>query len=165
VPPELEAAISIIDRGPSCDAAVPENVWLSSLHTVAQWSLSYLDAAEATSLMETAVPTECLANASPRARAWVRLYQAIAARNAEGMASSGTAALADADVDAARSYYALAAAMLGNLASDRPDRTLQLWRERPASLQNESATPDVDLITRTAEKRLADGIVLSQGSP
>jgi hypothetical protein len=94
----------------------------------------------------------------------VRLYQAIAARNAEGMASSGTAALAETDVDPARSYYALAAAMLGNLASDRPDRTVELWRERPAALRNESATPDVDLIIRTAEKRLADGIVISRGS-
>ena len=52
--------------------------------------------------------------------------------------------------------------MLGNLAIGQPDRTLQLWRERPERLQRRAATPEIELVIRVAEKRLADGVLLSQ---
>jgi spermidine synthase len=162
VPPELGAAITVIDLGRSCDATRQENLWLFSLHTVAQWSLSYLNPSDATSLVSAMVPAQCLASASPRVRTWVELYQAVAARNTEEMARTGAAVLEAADVDDVRLYYALGVAMLGNLVGDRPDRALQLWRERPAVLQNANATPDIAIIIQTAEKRLADGIVISQ---
>ena len=79
------------------------------------------------------------------------------------VSDAGEAALQERDVDDSRLYYALSAAMLGHLAMRQPDRTLQLWRERPDPLQRFAATPDIELVLRVAEKRLADGVLVSQG--
>jgi hypothetical protein len=78
------------------------------------------------------------------------------------MADAGETALQERDSEEGRLHYALSAAMLGNLVAGRPDRTLQLWRERPEPLQRLTATPDVELVVRVAEKRLADGVLVSQ---
>jgi len=162
----LGAAATVVDLlSRSCDAARQEDIWLSGMHTIAQWSLPYLSSADATGLVTTAMPGECLATATPRLRAWVDLYRAVAARDGAGMAAAGTAALEQPGVDDSRLYYALSAAMLGNLVTHRPDRTLELWRERPEPLQRVAATPDIELVIRVAEKRLADGLVVSQSSP
>ncbi len=49
---------------------------------------------------------------------------------------------------------ALSAAMLGHLAMRQPDRTLQLWLERPNRCNCSAATPDLELVIRMAQKRL-----------
>jgi hypothetical protein len=147
----------------SCDATKQEEVWLLGLHAIAEESLAFLRPADATSLVATALPAACAPSLSPRLKLWTDLYRAVAARNAQGMADVGDAALQERDVDASRVYYALSAAMLGHLAMHRPDRTLQLWRERPDLLQGLAATPDIELVLRVAEKRLADGVLISQG--
>jgi hypothetical protein len=146
----------------TCDATKQEDIWLSGLHTVAEASLPFLGAADATSLVASALPSECAPSLSPRLKVWTDLYGAVAARNAQGMADAGEAALQQGGVEDGRLYYALSAAMLGHLATHRPDRTLQLWRERPDRLQRVAATPDIELVIRVAEKRLADGVLLSQ---
>jgi hypothetical protein len=79
------------------------------------------------------------------------------------MVDHGEAALQQAQgIDDGRLFYALSAAMLGHVVTHRPDRALQLWRDRPEPLQRLAATPDVELVIRVAAKRLADGVLVSQ---
>jgi hypothetical protein len=78
------------------------------------------------------------------------------------MVEAGEAALQARGVEDGRLNYALSAAMLGRLAMGQPDRTLQLWRERPEPLQQLAASPGIELVIRVAEKRLADGVLVSQ---
>jgi predicted membrane-bound spermidine synthase len=159
----LGAAATVVDLlSRSCDATKQEDIWLLGLHTIAEASLPFLQPADATSLIATALPEECAPSASPRVKIWVELYRAVAARNAQAMSDAGEAALQERGVEGGRLYYALSAAMLGNLAVQRPDRTLQLWKERPEPLQRRAVTPDIELVIRVAEKRLADGVLLSQ---
>jgi hypothetical protein len=161
---ELGAAVTLVKLlGRSCSTAPNEELLLSSLHTIAQWSLALLNPADAASLVTNAIPEDCWAGASPRLKTWLALYRAVAARDASAMADAGAAALAQADIDDAQLYYALTAAMLGNLVNRRPDRTLELWRDRPELFQTAEATPDVELMILMATKRLADGVLLSQG--
>jgi hypothetical protein len=158
----LGAAVTVVDLlSESCDATRQEGVWLLGMHTLAQWSLPYLSSSDATALVATALPAECLATGTARLRAWADLYRAVAARDAAAMASAGTAALEQPGSDEGREYYALSAALLGNLVSQRPERTLELWRERSERLQRVAATPDIELVIRVAEKRLADGVLVS----
>jgi predicted membrane-bound spermidine synthase len=159
----LAPAATVVDLlSGSCDAAKRGDSWLLALHTVAEESLPFLRPADATSLVETALPAACAANVSPQLRVWTDLYRAVAARNAQGMVDAGEEALRRGDVEDGRLYYALSAAMLGHLAIHQPDRTLQLWRERPEPLQLRAASPDIELVIRVAEKRLADGVLVSQ---
>ena len=146
----------------SCEATKQEDIWLLGLHTIAEASLSFQRPADATSLVATALPAACAGGLSPRIKVWTDLYRAVAARNAPAMVDAGLAALQERDVESGRLYYALSAAMLGQLAMHRPDRTLELWRERPEPLQRVAATPDIELVIRVAEKRLADGVLVSQ---
>jgi hypothetical protein len=162
----LGAAATLVNMfGRSCDTTLREEAWLSSLHTIAQWSLSFSSASDASATIALAMPQQCAATASPRLRTWVELYQAIAARDAHGMVAAGTAALEQPGLEEGRLHYALTAAMLGHLAAHRPDKTLELWHGRPAPLGNTTATPDIELVIRVAEKRLADGLVVSQSDP
>jgi spermidine synthase len=159
----LGVATTVVDLlGQSCDATRQEDVWLSGMHTVAQWSLPFVSSSDAKALVAAALPAQCVATASERLKTWMELYRAVAARDAAAMASAGTAAIAQSGTDESREYYALAAAMLGNLANQRPDRTLELWRDRSERLQRVSATPDIELVIRVAEKRLADGVLVSR---
>jgi len=160
----LGAAATVVNLlSGSCDATKHEDIWLKGMDAIAELSLPYLGAADATSLVATALPAECGASLSPRLKTWADLYRAVAERNAQAMVDAGEAALQERDVDDSRLYYALSAAMLGQLAMRQPDRTLQLWRERPEPLQRFPATPDVELVIRVAEKRLSDGVLVSQG--
>jgi spermidine synthase len=149
----------------SCDATKHEDSWLSALHTVAEESLPFLRPVDATSLVATVLPANCTASLSPRLKTWTDLYRAVAARNPQGMVDAGEAALQDRAVEDGRRYYALGAAMLGHLEMRQPDRTLQLWRERPEPLQLLGATPDIELVLRAAEKQLADGVLVSKRLP
>jgi spermidine synthase len=159
----LGAAAAVVDLlSESCDATKHEDIWLLGLHTIAEQSLPYLAPADATSLLATALPDDCAAKLSPRLGVWTDLYRAVAARNGQRMVDAGEAALQESDVDDGRLLYALNAAMLGNLAIQQPGRTLQLWRERPERLQRLAATRDIELVIRVAEKRLADGVLVSQ---
>jgi len=159
----LGPAATVVDLfSGSCDATKQEDVWLLAMQTIAEESLPFLLPADATSLVATALPAECTASLSPQLKTWADLYRAVAARNAQGMVDAGEAALQHRDVEEGRLYYALSAAMLGHLAIGQPDRTLQLWRERPDALQRLTATPDIELVVRVAEKRLSDGVLVSQ---
>jgi hypothetical protein len=162
--PPGDAAVTLVALiNASCDATKHEDLWLSSLHTVAEQSLAYLDSADATSLVDSVLPMECAARMSPRLQVWTDLYRAVAARDAQGMVDHGEAALQQAQgIDDGRLFYALSAAMLGHVVTHRPDRALQLWRDRPEPLQRLAATPDVELVIRVAAKRLADGVLVSQ---
>ncbi|HSC16907.1 MAG TPA: hypothetical protein VLI71_17390, partial [Gammaproteobacteria bacterium] len=159
----LGAAATVVDLlSGSCDATKQEDIWLLGLHTIAEGSLPFLRTADATSLVATVLPAECAPSLSPRLETWMDLYRAVAARDAQGMVDAGEAALREPDVGEDRLYYSLSAAMLGNLAIGQPDRTLQLWHERPEPLQRRAATPEIQLVIRVAEKRLADGVLVSQ---
>ena len=159
----LTPAATLVDLlSGSCDATKQEDAWLTAFHTLAEESLPFLRPTDATSLVVTALPAECTASLSPRLKTWTDLYRAVAGRNAQGMVDHGEAALQERDAKDGRLYYALGAAMLGHLAIGQADRTLQLWRERPEPLQRLSATPDIELVIRVAEKRLSDGVLVSQ---
>jgi hypothetical protein len=158
----MHAAIGNRENRSACDATKQEDIWLSGFHTIAEESLPFLRPADATSLVATALPAECTANLSPGLKIWTELYRAVAARNAQGMVDAGEAALQEGNVEDGRLTYALSAAMLGHLAIGQPDRTLQLWRERPEPLQRLAASPGIELVIGVAEQRLADGVLVSQ---
>ena len=63
----LGAAATVVDLlSHSCDATRQEDIWLSGMHTIAQWSLSFLSSSDATALVATALPAECAATGTAR---------------------------------------------------------------------------------------------------
>jgi hypothetical protein len=146
----------------SCEPLKQEELWLLALNTVAQVTLPFLHSSDATAMLDAALPPECVASASPRLKSWIGLYRAIAARDAAAMVDYGGAALRQPSLDGSLQIYALRAAMLGALQSHRPDLALDLWRQRPDALQTFSASPDLELVIRLAETRLAAGLTLSE---
>jgi predicted membrane-bound spermidine synthase len=163
--PQLGSTATIVELlSRSCEPASNSEVWLSGLNTLAQSTLPFLNRADATALLDAALPASCVASASPRLQTWSALYRAVASRDAAAMAAQGLAALRAPSFNASMQQYALGAAMLGALASHRPDLALELWKQRPKSLQHSAASPEVELIVRFAEKRIADGLTVSRGS-
>jgi hypothetical protein len=135
----------------SCESAASEDAWHLGLDSVAQTTLAFLDAAPATEMLDALLPPNCRAQRSALLLAWFALYRSVAARDAERMAAAGESVLAfDRTSDPSRRRYALTAAMLGHLASGRPEKALELWENRTATVGAVAATPELDLIVTLA---------------
>jgi predicted membrane-bound spermidine synthase len=143
------ATLALLRR--SCDEQLLEESWLLGLHVLAESTLSYLDARQATEVLSAALPPECRAQRSARLLAWHDLYSRIAARDARTMARAAEAVLAsDRESDSARRLYALGAAMLGYLCAGEPEKTLLLWNGREEVVGDVAPTPDLELIVTLA---------------
>jgi spermidine synthase len=159
----LGAAATIVELlRRSCEPLKQEELWLLALNTVAQATLPFLQSSDATAMLDATLPADCVASASSRLKTWMALYRAVAGRDAAAMVDYGVAALREPPLDTSLQTYALSAAMLGALASHRPDLALELWRQRPDPLQTVSASPDIELVIRLAETRVAEGLTLSE---
>jgi hypothetical protein len=134
----------------SCGQADPRT-WEFSLHRLALSTLASLDAPAATQLVDAVAPPECVAQTSPRQRAWLELYRAVASRNPTAMAQTAETLLeATPALDPSERLYALVAAMLGRLVEHRPELTVQLWERYRAPNDDADATPEVRLILSMA---------------
>jgi spermidine synthase len=137
----------------SCASGETDDIRLGSLHTIAMQSLPFLRPGDAVALVDAALPPQCLEQSSARARTWLELYRAIAARDAERMATAGFAASGDETSDANRRQYALGAAMLGALQSAQPNRSISLWEERPAALKDALPSAEIEVVLEIAHRR------------
>jgi predicted membrane-bound spermidine synthase len=138
----------------SCELPGFEESWVLGLHTLAESSLAFLDAHDATELLRAALPDRCREHRSQRLLAWYGLYQRIAARDAHGMGVAAEEVLKlDHVASAERRSYALAAAMLGRLCSGHPDRALALWDERVELVGDIEGMLDFQLIVAVAMSR------------
>ena len=154
--PEL-TVLALLAR--SCDPATTDDEWLRGMHSLAVRTLAYLPPAAGKDLLRHAMPEACLeqAKVSARVLGWLGLYRAVAARDGVGMATAAQPLLEDPRSAPWQLQYALTAGMLGYLAAGQPDRTVELWEQRPASLQHIDPPPEAKLLLELAQARLVSG--------
>jgi hypothetical protein len=110
-----------------------------------------LDADAATALLDAVLPLRCRTQRSALALVWFALYRAVAARDALRMAAAAESVLEfDRTSEPARRRYALTAAMLGHYSSGRPDKALELWENRTATVGAFETTPELELVLTLA---------------
>jgi hypothetical protein len=135
----------------SCSSPRSEEQWLDILHTLSASSLPFLEPAQANHLLDTVVPPACAEQRSPRFRAWLALYRAVAARNTAQMASAATKALDTPELAQPRkASYALAAAMLGLLAEGQPREAIAVWEKHAPPADAAEKQPDLRLLLSMA---------------
>jgi spermidine synthase len=142
-----------------CESAAAEEAWLLGLDSLAHSTLARLDAAAAIELLDAVLPPACRAQRSPLVLAWFALYRTVAAREAHRMAAAAESVLVfDRASPPVRRRYALTAAMLAHLSSGRPEKAIELWGNRAATVGEVETTPELELIltlARGAQQRPA----------
>lgn len=154
LPIGMLAALSALKPGDpgSCPVTDYGRAWLFTWHSVAAPTLPNLHPTDAVELVDAVAPQKCLENASDVGRAWLDLYRAVAARDAGKMAAAADVVLRIPEsLDAARLNYALAAALLGHIASEdmvAAARLTETYSDHLATV--EGVTPEVRLLSRLA---------------
>tara|TARA_B110000196_G_C20565312_1_gene395038 strand:+ start:131 stop:499 length:369 start_codon:yes stop_codon:yes gene_type:complete len=115
-------------------------------------SLPYLNPHTGTSLINTIAAANCTAQNDAQVMAWFDLYRAVARRDETAMSSVARYLLED-NVKASADLlpYLVAAAMLGDLTADEPERALDLWnRYSKKVFITAQSIGHMDLLTRLA---------------
>jgi spermidine synthase len=142
-------ALELLSR--FCESPAAEEAWLLGLESLAHSTLARLDADAATALLDAVLPLRCRTQRSALALVWFALYRAVAARDALRMAAAAESVLEfDRTSEPARRRYALTAAMLGHYSSGRPDKALELWENRTATVGAFETTPELELVLTLA---------------
>jgi len=138
----------------TCDAAVADDTWEQPLHVLALSTLPYLNPEAARETLAAAVPSACAASLTESAHGWLDLYAAVAARDAQRIASEAERLLSKGEAtDLPRRRYLTAAAMLGHLASGQPKQALDIWNEYRVEEHPEQAPGDTHLLVALALER------------
>jgi len=88
----------------------------------------HLPPAQAAGLWDAILERPCMAGFGAGGQEWLRLFRAVAARDAAGMAGHGANLVRNArNLPAGPAEYALGAAMLGLIREGRRDEALALW--------------------------------------
>jgi spermidine synthase len=122
------------------------------LHNIMSVSLPYLNPHTGTSLINTIAAANCTAQNDAQVMAWFDLYRAVARRDETAMSSVARYLLED-NVKASADLlpYLVAAAMLGDLTADEPERALDLWnRYSKKVFITAQSIGHMDLLTRLA---------------
>jgi predicted membrane-bound spermidine synthase len=131
VPRQLEKDLELVKlRLAECREPREQDVWLHSLLRVAQAVNPYLAWQDLAPLWTRLASGRCYDMLTDFQRAWIALFRAVAARDAERMARIGTALLgAQSDLGNEARDYLLLAAMAGHLASGNRDAALEVWQK------------------------------------
>ncbi|MGI9237798.1 MAG: spermidine synthase, partial [Woeseiaceae bacterium] len=104
--------------------------WLSMTNDVMSITLPFLDADHGIEIVSAVAPTGCIAQQEVRSTMWLDVYRAVARRDASTMSSSARLVLAtETEISPALRKYLLSTAMLGDVASGKPEDALVAWNE------------------------------------
>lgn len=136
VPVALEKDLEIVQlRLLECRQPREIDVWLSSALHLAKAMNPYLAPDDAAAPWERIRRSRCFEDLNDFQQRWLRLFAAVAARDAPA-----TAALASRLLDTGRPLniearsYLLMAAMTGHIVARQPERALELWRAQRGKL-------------------------------
>ena len=111
-----------------CREPNEQDVWLHSLLNVARAVNPYLPPAEAQAVWARFVAAPCFARLHDFQRRWIRLFAAVGAREAAGVARLATELLAgQPELSREAREYLLMAGMTGDIASRNWPRAKELW--------------------------------------
>lgn len=112
----------------SCAFAGNPDRWLSVTHQIMSATLPFLDADEGLEIIGVVGATDCMAQQEAKSTMWLGVYRAVARRDASKMSVAARHLLAnDADMTRAQQVYLISAAMLGDVASGKPEDALATW--------------------------------------
>src|SRR6185503_1754074 len=116
---------------------------VGALHnTVAIRMIPYLSPAELAVLWSKLEGSRCWADFDPAKKNLIYLYKSVSDRNAHAMVADARAILSDAaSWNPAILEYALAAAMLGEIADGQNSQALELWDEYSGLFHYEGTMP------------------------
>ncbi|MEE2804587.1 MAG: spermidine synthase [Pseudomonadota bacterium] len=122
------------------------------VHNIMSVSLPYLNPDSGTSLINTIAAANCTAQNDAQVMALFDLYRAVARRDETAMSSIARYLLEDdAKTSADLLPYLVAAAMLGDLTADEPERALELWNRHSKKLfLTIQSARHMDLLTQLA---------------
>jgi predicted membrane-bound spermidine synthase len=130
-----------------CRAPRELDVWLHSLLRVAELVNPALPPAQADALWSRIEAAPCVRLLHEFQRRWIRLFQAVGARDAKGMALHAQVLLRDApNLGPEARAYLLMAAMGGALASGRAEEALAHWNAHAPLLGPDAARPAFRLL-------------------
>lgn len=133
-----------------CSMTGNEANWQYAWFQIAQASLAYLDPAQAEQLVAAAYPEDCRTNARTQTVNWLNFYQAVASRNADSMANSGTRLLnSEAAFEPDKLQFVIAATMLGHVQKGNYADAVSIWRSHAEPVQLQAA-PYTNLILQIA---------------
>jgi hypothetical protein len=127
----MRDAVAVASMGAQdCGAGAPR-MWGSAWMHVGRLVAPYLEQDKAALFWNKLLPPRCRARLGPEAQHWYRLLTAVSARDAQAMIEHGGAILRSSTTEslARDTSYAAAAAILGHLARQEPDRARDIWPE------------------------------------
>ena len=120
-------------------------------HDLMTKTLAFLPAADGLALVDHIAESSCGLSASARVHQWFSLYRAVATRDASTIASTAEALMNDPETARGYRSYLLTAAMLGNVAADRYESAMNLWRRYGEQTYANGRLPThADLVLRIA---------------
>ncbi len=167
IPVEIRSDVELV-RLLAIDCARPRRaVSVDLLFTVAGAMVPFLTREELRPVWEKFTASPCSERLDEPQRAWVALFAAVSARDADRMARLAEALLGRNDAsDAARKDYLLAAAITGRLARGERDQALALWREFAAQAVSNRRNMLPDLLRGHLFARpAADPAMRTAGAP
>jgi spermidine synthase len=125
-----------------CRFALPEGAVPEALGEVARLVNSALPREQATAVWRALESSRCLSRIEPADRTWIRLYAAVAARDAAAMAEVASRLLAEQDLKPDFRAYALAALMAGRILTGERGLAVKAFQEHRGKLgQNRAWQP------------------------
>jgi spermidine synthase len=143
VPMGLQKDLELVKlRLIECRAPRDLDAWLSSALRVAKALNPHLAPEHASAAWRAISAAPCFGALRDFQRQWVRLFQAVAARDAGRMAELAAPFLADgANAGTEAREYLVMAAMAGLIASGRKGEALAVWDRHHGELRNEAQPP------------------------
>jgi hypothetical protein len=117
-----------------CRFALPEGAVPEALGEVARLVNSALPREQAKAVWQALESSRCLSRIEPADRTWIRLYAAVAARDAAAMAEVASRLLAEQDLKPEFRAYALAALMAGRILTGERGLAVKAFQEHRGKL-------------------------------
>jgi spermidine synthase len=149
----------------SCDMDYDSPRFRILVHDIMLMTLPFLNVDQGVSLVDTFSSADCAAQKDPQTLMWFDLYRAVARRDADLMSTASRRILMhDADTPAILRSYLVTSAMLGDIASGRPEDAQAAWREYAERVFANRALPGhVEIISGIAMDQDSSAVVQADG--